>query len=63
MYPHVVQFETRRLDLEQWFQLNRDRRQARTLRQTIEPCVRQSSRRVSIASSDATSMRVDIRGA
>lgn len=42
MYPHVVQFETRRLELEEWIQLNRDRRQART-RQTIEPCVRQSS--------------------
>jgi hypothetical protein len=30
MYPHAVQFETRRLELEQWIQLNRDHRQART---------------------------------
>ncbi len=45
MYPHAVQFETRRLELEQWIQLYRDRRQARTRPRTIEPCSEQSSRR------------------
>lgn len=42
MYPHAVQFETRRLELEQWTRLNRDRRRARTRPPTIEPCSEQS---------------------
>jgi hypothetical protein len=45
MYPHAVQFETRRLELEQWIQLNRDRRQARTRPPTIESCSEQSGSR------------------
>jgi hypothetical protein len=36
MYPHAVQFETRRLQLGQWIELNRDRRQARRRAETAE---------------------------
>jgi hypothetical protein len=41
MYPHAVQFETRRLELEQWIQLNRDRRQTRTRHPDDRPCSKQ----------------------
>jgi hypothetical protein len=36
MYPHAIQFETRRFELEQWTQLNRERRQARGRPWTID---------------------------
>ena len=42
MYPHVIQFETRRREVEQRIQLNRDRTHARTRRRTIEPCSEKS---------------------
>jgi len=43
MYPHVIQFETRKHELEQRIQLNRDRTHARAHRRTIEPCSEKSA--------------------
>jgi len=61
MYPHAVQFETRRLELEQWIQLNRDHRQARTRPRTIDAARSNQAPRASIAWPNATNLLRRVR--